>query len=79
MAKAFKCDRCKKFYESTQDGYEFEIWDCKNHNRSLDLCPECHNNLKNWLHALEPPKEWSGDLLDDWGIIKAQESEEKNG
>ena len=37
------------------------------------------SHYKNWLHALEPPKEWSGDLLDDWGIIKAQESEEKNG
>lgn len=69
MAKAFKCDRCKRLYELPQDGHEFEIWDCKNSHSTLDLCPACNEELEKWMHVgtdKEKKTDEEKDDIDKW-------------
>lgn len=44
--KALKCDRCGGFYVS--DGGKIRV----NNEATLDLCPECCEQLKEWLNEM---------------------------
>lgn len=50
MAKAYKCDRCRKLYENNEHQEILclvsDYW--KSQTR-LDLCPECHNALLQFM------------------------------
>lgn len=53
--KAYKCDRCGKFYESMCNP---DIWvtkDCHPYPdiKIYDLCEDCRNELKQWLENKE--------------------------
>lgn len=55
MAKAYKCDRCEKFYEEFGgDGVDktvVVINYCCVGERKLDLCVDCHHELTEWLSS----------------------------
>ena len=64
MGKAKKCDRCGVLYEcygeKVSDDFNFiclyfiEPDDGKWFRRSLDLCPDCMKELKDWLTPKKP-------------------------
>lgn len=50
--KAYKCDRCRKFYEGYdyQRTLRFSIADYSSTcGRRLDLCPTCNDELQEWI------------------------------
>lgn len=50
MSNAKKCDRCGAFYVIFTREY---IVMKKNLGDVIDLCPDCHQKLKNWIHRNE--------------------------
>lgn len=50
MSKAFKCDRCKQYYDQFSKPYSILEHDKKD---MLDLCPSCMEKLKGWLKEYE--------------------------
>ena len=70
MAKAYKCDRCGKFYiledpDSYDEGIteEPEIRLVKTnpknnaYYKNVDVCERCHNDLKDWFEACRKKEE----------------------
>lgn len=69
---AKKCDRCGKLYEQYNHKYSIATIDTSNFNgfklvreqfdgecygsTKIDLCPECADNLKDWLGQKEVKK-----------------------
>lgn len=66
MAEAYRCDRCKQFYEAfdtnlnpTDDRtYDYYIRIIKrnryrNDDKAYDLCPTCYKALSNFLFSYE--------------------------
>ena len=55
MAKAYKCDRCNKFYEKFGgDELDNTLVVIDYHRvgqRALDLCVDCHHELTEWLSS----------------------------
>ena len=50
MSNAKKCDRCGAFYViCTRDYIVME----RNLADVIDLCPDCHQKLKSWIHRNE--------------------------
>ena len=47
MSKAYKCDRCKKFYENPGN----RPLELVKHQRDLDLCNICYAQLTDWLEG----------------------------
>jgi len=51
--KAYKCDRCGKFYELTYDQNRKRIRDNKfqvcDSTHCLDFCDECLDDLQEWM------------------------------
>lgn len=62
MGRAYKCDRCGKLYDlSTEDEDNYGVctlkrqaWTADNieyiPDRKLDLCPDCCNELDEWMN-----------------------------
>lgn len=43
--QAFKCDRCSRYYELTEEG-TLTVWAGTD---KLDLCPKCYRMLDKWV------------------------------
>lgn len=56
MSKAFKCDRCKNYY----DPYKTTTI-VVTENLNVDLCRGCTDILKKWLKEYDEPKEAADD------------------
>lgn len=53
----YVCDRCKKEFSITRNGYSIcKVDDFNNVIEHLDLCLDCQDSLKNWLYAFD--SEW---------------------
>ena len=49
MSKAFKCDRCKNYYDPYV-GQDFSLY---GHIEKVDLCPACQDKLTKWAKEYE--------------------------
>lgn len=49
MARAYKCDRCEKFFESIKSTEKFYVTTTVNMHKVLDLCPECQKMLNDFM------------------------------
>lgn len=69
MARAYRCDRCGKLYENNDirrdDLVLTTLLNCSNH-KLYDLCPDCHQELKDWFDDFESElkKRLEGDADD---------------
>lgn len=48
MSKAKKCDRCGNYYDLYD--HDIEISKSREYYKYIDLCPKCHEALKDWLN-----------------------------
>lgn len=62
MSMAFKCDRCKRYFEETQkiavQGYiknnsariaGLYMYNADGNRRDIDICPNCYMSLEEWM------------------------------
>lgn len=51
--KAYKCDRCGKFFLNSEYGYKFSNFYITHSplviGSCLDLCPDCNDELQEWI------------------------------
>lgn len=53
--KAYKCDRCRKFYEDDESLKKFYITTSKfTTGATKDLCPECQRELNDFMRLYTP-------------------------
>lgn len=48
MSKAYRCDRCKDFYDEPLENETLNIRDL---NRLLDICPKCYKQFMDWFNC----------------------------
>ena len=55
MAKAYKCDRCKKLFEEkvSRENRIFISYSMNCGGCTYDLCPECQKQLDDWWDKKE--------------------------
>ena len=62
MSMAYRCDRCKRYFEETQkiavQGYiknnsariaGLYKYNSDGNQRDIDICPECYRSLEEWM------------------------------
>ena len=47
--QAYRCDRCKRFYDAPPERVRVVMWDDVGNQTTLDLCPRCNEELTNWV------------------------------
>lgn len=62
--KAYKCDRCGKYMDSTIHMFNFDYFVTRGNNPSttaLDLCRDCMKELNDWMEKKEGEEDDSED------------------
>lgn len=62
MSMAYRCDRCKRYFEDSQkiavQGYiknnsariaGLYMYNADGNRRDIDICPECYRSLEEWM------------------------------
>jgi len=59
---AYKCDRCKKFYDKGRGAKvrldaNCNIFSNAIMNNTKDICPDCYTEIASWMKAYEIPQD----------------------